>query len=178
MSDTTIVSAENAMSIVKNSVSKVELVDITPKEEITNQLENINYNIEIDTNSSQLEEQEQELKEEEKEEEIKQKTIDLTETEFKLLCQVIEAEAKGESYEGKVAVGNVIINRIQSNSFPNTIKEVIYDPNQFSSVANGAINNTPSEESIQAANDVVYGKIQSEAQNALYFWAVYVNKNN
>lgn len=114
----------------------------------------------------------------EEEEETPQKIVELTEEEFNLLCRIIEAEAKGEPYEGKIAVGNVIINRMNNELFPNSLTDVIYAPRQFSPVANGSINNIPSEDSISAANAVIYGEVMPEAEQALYFWATYVNKSN
>lgn len=77
------------------------------------------------------------------------------------LARIIEAEAGGEPYNGKVAVGNVVLNRVASKSFPNTIYNVIFEyygniP-QFSPVADGTIYNTPSQQSIQAAKDAVNG---------------------
>lgn len=77
------------------------------------------------------------------------------------LARIIEAEAGGEPYEGKVAVGNVVLNRVNSKDFPNTIYNVIFEyygsiP-QFSPVADGTIYNVPSPESMSAAIDAVNG---------------------
>jgi len=77
------------------------------------------------------------------------------------LSRIIEAEAGAEPYTGKVAVGNVILNRVNSKNFPNTVKGVIFEyyngiP-QFSPVAEGTIYNTPSQASINAATDAVNG---------------------
>ena len=121
-------------------------------------------------------------KEEEKTEEIieevKVPVINYTAEEFNLLCRLIEAEAKGESYQGKIAVANVVINRVKDSRFPNTITNVIYAPRQFSPVSNGAIYNTPSEDSVNAATAALYGEVQPEAKDAIYFWAKYVKKSN
>ena len=117
----------------------------------------------------------------EKKEEKKEKKlpiINYTEEEFNLLCRLIEAEAKGESYQGKIAVANVVINRVKDSRFPNTITNVIYAPRQFSPVSNGAIYNTPSEDSVNAATAALYGEVQPEAKDAIYFWAKYVKKSN
>lgn len=86
-----------------------------------------------------------------------------------LLAQIINAEAKGESYNGKVAVGNVIMNRVKHPDFPDTIKDVVYQRGQFSPVTDGSINNKPSDEAIQAAKDVMNGKRVVGSQ-ALYFY--------
>lgn len=88
------------------------------------------------------------------------------------LARIIEAEAGGEPYEGKVAVGNVILNRVNSKEFPNTIYNVIFEyygsiP-QFSPVADGTIYNTPSEESVNAAKDALNGV--RPVGNSTYFF--------
>ncbi|WP_352418931.1 cell wall hydrolase [Proteiniborus sp.] len=93
-------------------------------------------------------------------------------TDLYWLSRIIQAEAGAEPYKGKVAVGNVILNRVASNSFPNTIKNVIFEyykgiP-QFSPVADGTIYNTPSEESIQAAKDALNGV--KPVGNSTYFF--------
>jgi N-acetylmuramoyl-L-alanine amidase len=78
------------------------------------------------------------------------------------LARIIHAEAQGECYEGKVAVGNVILNRVNSSDFPNTVTGVIFEYYQgipqFSPVANGTIYNTPSADSIKAAKEALAGK--------------------
>lgn len=88
------------------------------------------------------------------------------------LARIIEAEAGGESYKGKVAVGSVILNRVNSKEFPNTVYGVIFEyygkiP-QFSPVAEGTIYNTPSKESVKAAKDAINGA--KPAGNSTYFF--------
>ena len=63
--------------------------------------------------------------------------VTFTEEDRKLLANIIYCEAGGEPYEGKVAVGAVVINRVLSNRFPDTVSGVIYQKNQFSPVASG-----------------------------------------
>lgn len=87
---------------------------------------------------------------------------------LELLARVIHAEARGEPYNGQVAVGAVVLNRVASNQFPNTVREVIYAPNQFTSVSDGQINLTPNETSYQAAKDALAGKDPSKG--ALFFY--------
>lgn len=60
-----------------------------------------------------------------------------TSEDLELLAAIIQCEAEGEPYEGKLAVGSVVMNRVHSSSFPNTIMGVIYQPGQFSPVASG-----------------------------------------
>lgn len=88
------------------------------------------------------------------------------------LARIIEAEASGEPYQGKVAVGNVVLNRVNSKDFPNTIYSVIFEyygsiP-QFSPVADGTIYNTPSQESMNAAKDALNGV--KPVGNSTYFF--------
>ena len=74
-----------------------------------------------------------------------------------LLAKCIHAEARGESYIGKVAVGAVILNRVASPDFPDTIYGVIYQPWAFTAVHDGQINLEPEAASYQAATDALNG---------------------
>ncbi len=75
----------------------------------------------------------------------------------RLLAKLVYAEARGESYKGQVAVAAVVLNRVSSASFPNTISGVVYQAGAFSCVANGMINNTPDSTAIRAALDALNG---------------------
>lgn len=75
----------------------------------------------------------------------------------KLLAKLVYAEARGESYKGQVAVAAVVLNRVSSSSFPNTISGVIYQTGAFSCVSNGSINNTPNDAAVRAALDAMNG---------------------
>lgn len=85
-----------------------------------------------------------------------------------LLAQLVESEAKGEPYEGKVAVAEVVLARVRSSQFPNSIEGVIYQKGQFQVVSNGSINNAPSQESINASNEALSGSNYSNG--ALFFY--------
>lgn len=74
-----------------------------------------------------------------------------------LLAKCIYAEARGESYVGQVAVGAVILNRVRSSSFPNTISGVIYQKGAFTSVSDGQINLAPDKTAMNAAQDAING---------------------
>lgn len=74
-----------------------------------------------------------------------------------LLAKCIHAEARGEIYVGKVAVGAVILNRVASPDFPNTIYGVIYQPWAFTAVHDGQINLEPDSSAYQAAQDAMNG---------------------
>lgn len=78
-------------------------------------------------------------------------------SDHRLLAKLVYAEARGESYKGMVAVAAVVLNRVASSSFPNTISGVIYQTGAFSCVSNGSINNTPSSDCIRAALDAMNG---------------------
>ncbi len=86
--------------------------------------------------------------------------INMTEQEsyeLYLLAKCIHAEARGEEYIGKVAVGAVVLNRVASPDFPNTIYGVIYQPWAFTAVHDGQINLEPDAASYQAATDALNG---------------------
>lgn len=74
-----------------------------------------------------------------------------------LLARLINGEARGEPYEGKVAVGAVVLNRIMDSRFPKTIAGVIYQPGAFDAVYDGQINLSPDASSINAARDAMNG---------------------
>ena len=74
-----------------------------------------------------------------------------------LLAKVVYAEARGEPYEGKVAVAAVVLNRVRSANFPNTISGVVYQPYAFTAVSDGQINLTPDSEAMRAAQDAMNG---------------------
>lgn len=82
---------------------------------------------------------------------------DYTSSDLYLLARCIYAEARGESYTGQVAVGAVVLNRVNSPDFPNTISGVIYQKNAFTAVSDGQINLTPDQTAINAANDAMNG---------------------
>ncbi|OLO42589.1 spore cortex-lytic enzyme [Alkalihalophilus pseudofirmus] len=91
-----------------------------------------------------------------------------SDNDIQLMSQCVYAEARGEPYVGMVAVAAVILNRVNSPDFPNTISEVIYEPRAFEPVANGEIYNNPSEEARRAVMDALNG--QDPTGHALYFF--------
>ncbi len=74
-----------------------------------------------------------------------------------LLAKCVYAEARGESYVGQVAVAAVVLNRVESEKFPNTIAEVIYQPYAFTAVTDGQINLEPDQTAYNAAQDALNG---------------------
>ncbi len=85
-----------------------------------------------------------------------------------LLAHLIYGEARGESYIGQVAVGAVIMNRVKSSSFPNTIAGVIYQKGAFDAVTDGQINMTPDSTAKKAAQDAING--WDPSYGAIYYF--------
>lgn len=93
----------------------------------------------------------------------------LTDEELHLLHKIVMAEAEGEPYEGKVAVANVVLNRLRSANYPDTIKKVIYQKSQFSPVQNGRMDRvTPNEDSIRAVTEALHGR--KEVSDDTYYF--------
>ena len=111
----------------------------------------------------------QQTKEAEKEDtEECQQVMNLSDEQINLLSKLVAAEARGESYEGQVAVAAVVLNRVQDSRFPDSIEGVIYQKNAFSVVRNGYIKAERTEESDKAVKDALYGN--DPTNNAIYFW--------
>lgn len=89
-------------------------------------------------------------------------------SDYNLLARVISAEARGEPYVGQVAVGAVILNRVQSPSFPNTIPGVIYQPGAFTCLTDGQFNQPVSDSARRAAQDAMNG--WDPTDGALYYY--------
>ena len=91
-------------------------------------------------------------------------------SDIQLMARAINGEARGEPYEGQVAVGAVILNRVKSSQFPNSIAGVIYQSGAFTAVADGQINSPISEGSTvyKAAQDAMNGV--DPTNGALYFY--------
>ena len=85
-----------------------------------------------------------------------------------LLARLVQGEARGEQYKGKVAVAAVVLNRVRSASFPNTIAGVIYQSGAFDAVSDGQINLAPDDESIRAARDAMNG--WDPSNGCLYYY--------
>ncbi|MFO7173186.1 MAG: cell wall hydrolase [Bacillota bacterium] len=92
-----------------------------------------------------------------------------------LLAQVVCGEARGEPYEGKVAVAAVILNRVDDRRFPNTVAGVVYQPLAFESVANGEIYRGTTQECFRAARDALNG--WDPSYGAVFFFAPDKTKN-
>ena len=78
-------------------------------------------------------------------------------SDVELLAHCVYGEARGEPYVGKVAVAAVVLNRVKSSSFPNTISGVIYQDGAFTCVSDGQLYLTPDEDAYRAARDALNG---------------------
>ena len=89
-------------------------------------------------------------------------------SDLNLLAHLVYAEARGESYRGQVAVASVVLNRVKSSSFPNTVSGVIYQSGAFDVVSDGQINMTPNETAKKAAQDAING--WDPSYGAIYYF--------
>lgn len=95
---------------------------------------------------------------------------DWTDDDLYWLSRIVNAEARGESFEGKIAVANVVLNRVKSSEFPDSVKKVVFDTRfgvQFTPISDGSVYLAPSEESCLAARLALDGA--SVAGESLYF---------
>ena len=89
-------------------------------------------------------------------------------TDLNLLARLVYGEARGEPYSGQVAVAAVVLNRVKSSSFPNTIAGVIYQSGAFDAVSDGQINMTPNATAKKAAQDALNG--WDPSYGAIYYF--------
>lgn len=99
---------------------------------------------------------------------LRDNRVQLTDEELELMARVISAEARGESFEGQVAVGAVILNRVKHEDFPDSVTEVCTQPGAFCGVSDGQINIEPSESCRRAALAAISG--EDPTGGALYFY--------
>ncbi|MDR7079218.1 N-acetylmuramoyl-L-alanine amidase [Neobacillus niacini] len=106
------------------------------------------------------------------EKEVAAPAVSISNVEKDLFARLVEAEAKGESYEGKVAVATVVLNRVDSPEFPNSItgviNEVVGKAYAFSPVQNGEINKPASDEAIKAVEEALTR--QDRLNDSIYFY--------
>lgn len=94
----------------------------------------------------------------------------ITDEEREMLKYIVEQETRGGSYRHKCIITNVILNRVRDSRFPNTVREVLLQRNQFSSLWNYyQKRNEPDEKTEKAVNDVLNGRVEDESSGSLYF---------
>ncbi len=84
-------------------------------------------------------------------------SLSASSTDLNLLARVVYGEARGEPYTGQVAVAAVVLNRVRSSSFPNSVAGVVYQSGAFDCVSDGQINLTPNQSAYNAAKDALNG---------------------
>lgn len=92
----------------------------------------------------------------------------VSDAELYLLARTIYGEGRGEPYTGQVAIGAVVLNRVRSPQFPNTISGVVYQRHAFTAVSDGQINLTPDDKAMKAARDALSG--WDPTGGALYYY--------
>lgn len=91
-----------------------------------------------------------------------------TQNDINLLARIISAESRGESYTGQVAIGAVVLNRVEHPSFPDTIAGVIYQPGAFTAITDGQFNEPVAESSVRAAKEALNGS--DPTGGAIYYY--------
>jgi len=91
-----------------------------------------------------------------------------SQNDIKLMSNAVYGEARGEPYVGQVAVAAVILNRVNSSTFPNTVSGVIFEPRAFTAVADGQIWLTPNDKAKKAVMDALNGFDPTEG--AVYYF--------
>lgn len=98
----------------------------------------------------------------------KSNRLGLTENDIQIMANAVYGEARGEPYEGQVAVAAVILNRVKDANFPNTVYGVIFQPGAFTAVADGQIYLTPNASAKKAVEDAIGG--WDPSQGCLYYF--------
>ena len=94
----------------------------------------------------------------------------ITDEEIEMLKYIVQQETRGGSYKHKCIVTNVILNRVEDSRFPNTVREVLFQKNQFSSIWNYyQKGREPDERTERAVNDVLNGRVEDESNGSLFF---------
>ena len=94
----------------------------------------------------------------------------ITDEEIEMLKYIVEQETRGGSYKHKCIITNVILNRVEDSRFPNTVREVLLQKNQFSSIWNYYQKRVePDKSTERAVNDVLNGRVEDESNGSLFF---------
>lgn len=158
------------LSVINNKVAYAEVISsnfntniISKQENNENYLYNINLKVQCNTTiNKNADENVVEVFS------YDTKNLYITESDIELMAKLIYAESIGEPYDGKVAVASVVLNRVINPSFPNSIKEVIFQKNAFSCVKNGEIKAIPNQACYNAVYDAIKG--YDPTNKALFFY--------
>lgn len=161
-------------------------------EKITNDLNKLNIQIQekntkIDELNKKCEEKEKENKKIKDENDKLKKEVKsirnyggykITSKEVDLLEKLVYCEARGESQKGQIAVVNVVLNRLKSDEFPDTVTDVIYQKRQFSPVGNGAIYNAKPNDKIKESVQKALNGEKVVSDDTVYFFATWLPSNH
>lgn len=111
---------------------------------------------------------EKEKKIERKDKDKREEKINLSERDKELLAHLVFGEARGEPFVGQVAVAAVVLNRLESPQFPDTVEEVIFEPDAFAAVADGQFYLQPDRKAYLAVEAALAG--EDPTGGALYYW--------
>lgn len=159
-----------AGNLLEKEVQQKQEIQQESKEE----LERINEQIVMDAKIKALEAEEnarQKALEEERRREEEKKAASrkaVSDDDYQVLLRIVQAEAGVCDEKGKILVANVVLNRVKSQEFPDSVRSVVYEPSQFSSVSDGSINSVKvTEETKECVNRALEGEDYSDG--ALYF---------
>ena len=159
-----------AGNLLEKEVQQKQEIQQESKEE----LERINEQIVMDAKIKALEAQEnarQKALEEERRREEEKKAASrkaVSDDDYQVLLRIVQAEAGVCDEKGKILVANVVLNRVKSQEFPDSVRSVVYEPSQFSPVSDGSINSVKvTEETKECVNRALEGEDYSDG--ALYF---------
>lgn len=106
----------------------------------------------------------------------KKQVMEVSKEEYELLARLAHSEAGNDGIASQIGVVNVVLNRVKSKEFPNSIKGVIYQKHQFDVVVNGSINQKPDKQNYEAVDRVLAG--ENNVSDCVYFWATWVDRNS
>ena len=159
-----------AGNLLEKEVQQKQEIQQESKEE----LERINEQIVMDAKIKALEAEEnarQKALEEERRREEEKKAASrkaVSDDDYQVLLRIVQAEAGVCDVKGKILVANVVLNRVKSQEFPDSVRSVVYEPSQFSPVSDGSINSVKvTEETKECVNRALEGEDYSDG--ALYF---------
>ncbi|AQS54916.1 spore cortex-lytic enzyme [Novibacillus thermophilus] len=112
--------------------------------------------------------QQQEQQQQQPKKTVLENSAGFSANDIRLMANAVYGESRGEPYIGKVAVAAVILNRLESELFPNSPSEVIFEPGAFTAVADGQIWLTPDDEAVKAVRDAING--WDPTDGALYYY--------
>lgn len=155
------------VDVTTTDITQCELIKTEVAEAVTSiQTGEENVETEVPAEETELE---PEVVEEENEDILK-----LEYNDYNVLLKIVEAEAGGEDIIGKIMVANVILNRVNSDRFPNNVTDVVYQKSQFSPISDGRINTVSiSQETLEAVERALNG--EDHSNGAYYFRSVRCN---